>query len=57
MLQALRQKANVESLDKVKSAYFERDGSITVIPNGCETHVVEVDVREGVQCIKIAIEH
>ncbi|CAN5424256.1 hypothetical protein BH20ACI1_BH20ACI1_04920 [soil metagenome] len=57
LLQALREKANVESLDKVKSAYLERDGSITVIPNGCETHVVEVDVKEGVQSIKIVIEH
>lgn len=57
LLQAMRQKGNVESLDKVKSAYLERDGSITVIPNGCETHVVEVDVKEGVQSIKIIIEH
>ena len=57
LLQALRQKANVESPEKVKSAYLERDGSITVIPKGCETHIVEVNVKEGVQIIKIAIEH
>lgn len=57
LLQALREKANVESPDKVKSAYLERDGSITVIPKGCETHIVEVDVKEGVQRIKILIEH
>ncbi len=57
LLQAMRQKGNVESLDKVKSAYLERDGSITVIPNGCETHVLEIDVKEGVQTVKIAIEH
>ena len=57
LLQAIRQKGNVEELDKVKSAYLERDGSITVIPKGCNTHVVEVEVKEGVQTIKIAIEH
>ncbi len=57
LLQALREKANVESLDEVKSAYLERDGSITVIPKGCETHIVEVEVKEGVQTVKIAIEH
>ena len=57
LLQAIRQKGNVESLDKVKSAYLERDGSITVISNGCETHIVEVDVKDGVQTVKIAIEH
>ena len=57
LLQAMRQKGNVESLDKVKAAYLERDGSITIIPSGCETHVVEVDVKEGVQSVKILIEH
>ena len=57
LLQALREKANVESPDNVKSAYLERDGTITVIPKGCETHIVEVEVKEGVQHIKIAIEH
>ncbi len=57
LLQAMRQKGKVESLDKVKSAYLERDGSITVIPKGCEPHVVEVEVKEGVQNIKIVIEH
>ncbi len=57
LLQALREKANVESPDEVKSAYLERDGSITVIPKGCETHIVEVEVKEGVQTVKIAIEH
>ncbi len=57
LLQALRQKANVEKPDDVKSAYLERDGTITVIPKGCETHVVDVEVKENVQTIKIQIEH
>ena len=49
LLQALRQKAGVEKAEQVKSAYLERDGSITVIPKGCETHIVEVEVKENVQ--------
>lgn len=57
LMQAVRNKGNVDSLDKVKSAYLERDGSITIIPNGCETHIVEVEVKENVQTVKIKIDH
>ena len=57
LLQALRQKAGVEKAEQVKSAYLERDGSITVIPKGCETHILEVEVKENVQTVKIKIEH
>lgn len=57
LLQALRQKGGVEKPEEVKSAYLERDGSITVIPRNCESHVVEIDVKENVQTIKIKIEH
>lgn len=57
LLQALRKEGQVEKPEEVKSAYLERDGSITVIPKGCETHIVEVDVKENVQTIKIKIGH
>lgn len=57
LMQALREEANVDSLDKVKTAYLERDGNITVIPQGCQPHLVEVKVEDGVQTIKIVIEH
>lgn len=57
LLEALRQKGKVEKPEDVKSAYLERDGNITVIPKDCETHVIEVDVKENVQTIKIKIGH
>ena len=57
LLQALRQKGGVEKPEQVQSAYLERDGSITVIPKGCEAHIVEVEVKENVQTVKIKIEH
>lgn len=57
LLEALRKDGNVEKPEEVKSAYLERDGSITVIPNDCDTHVVEVKVEEGVQKIEIRIGH
>ena len=57
LLQALRQKGGVEKAEEVKSAYLERDGSITVIPRSCDSHVIEVEVKENVQTVKIKIEH
>ncbi len=57
LMQAVREQANVDSLDSVKTVYLERDGNITVIPRACREHVVEVKVEEGVQTIKIEIKH
>lgn len=57
LLQALREKGGVEKPEQVKSAYLERDGSITVIPRNCESHLVEIDVKENVQTVRIKIEH
>lgn len=55
LLQALRQKGGVESIDKVESAFLERDGSITVIPKKSEPAVLEVRVEKGVQTVKIIV--
>lgn len=55
LLQALRQRGSVESIKNVKAAYLERDGSITVIPKKTEPQVLEVEVREGVQTVKIVV--
>lgn len=57
LMQALREEANVDSLDNVKTAYLERDGNITVIPRSCRAHTIDVKVEEGVQTIKIEITH
>lgn len=57
LLQALREEGNVESPEEVKSAYLERDGKITVIPERGRPRVVEAKVENGVQTIKIVIDH
>ena len=56
LLQALREKAGVESPDEVKTAYLERDGNITVIAKECEPKIVEVKVEKGVQIVRIVTE-
>lgn len=55
LLQALREEANIESPENVKTAYLERDGNITVIPKTCEPQILEVKVENGVQTVKILI--
>lgn len=56
LMQALREEANLESSEEVKTAYLERDGNITVIPKPHEPKIVEVQVENGVQTVKILIE-
>ncbi len=55
LLQALRQRGSVKSVEQVDCAYLERDGSITVIPKKTEPKVLEVKVEKGVQTIKIVL--
>jgi len=55
LLQALRQKGGIESLERVESVYLERDGSITVIPKKSEPTVLEIEVENGVQTVRIAL--
>ena len=56
LMQALREEANLESPEKVKTAYLERDGNITVIPKSYEPQIIEVKVENGVQTVKILID-
>lgn len=53
--QALRQKGGVLDVKNVECAFLERDGTITVIPKKAEPKVVEVEVKEGVQTVKIVV--
>lgn len=55
LLQALRKKGNVEAPEDVRSAYLERDGSITVIPKEKKPQIVEIKIEEGVQFVKVEI--
>jgi uncharacterized membrane protein YcaP (DUF421 family) len=55
LMQALREKGSVDDPADVKAAYLESDGIITVIPKQREPQVIEVDVKEGVQTVRIIL--
>ncbi len=56
LAEALRLQANLTDPSKVRLAYLERDGSISVIPAGRELHVLDVSVEEGVQTVRVEFE-
>jgi len=51
-----RTQANVDDLEKVKAARLERSGDISVIKADASPKVLEVDVADGVQTVRIQIE-
>ena len=52
----IRIEGNVEDLDTVKKAYLERNGQISVIKGSSEPKIVEVQVADGVQTVRIVME-
>lgn len=53
--QALRLEGYTDA-SKIRRAYFERSGSVSVIPYPKEPEVLEVSVEEGVQKVRIQVE-
>jgi uncharacterized membrane protein YcaP (DUF421 family) len=53
--QALRLQAQETDLEKIRLAYLERDGAISIIPNKAEPRVVDVAVADGVQTVRIEL--
>ena len=53
--QAIRQTGRTE-LSRVRLAYLERDGSISVIPAEPEPGILDVDVEDGVQTVRLRIQ-
>ena len=56
LLDALRTQANIADVGEVKEARLERGGSISVIPKESEAKVLEVNVADGVQTVRIQVE-
>jgi len=54
--QALRLQAQATDPSKVKLAYLERNGKISIIPCPSEPHIVDVAVVDGVQTVRIKLE-
>ncbi|GIJ21967.1 DUF421 domain-containing protein [Micromonospora lutea] len=53
--EALRGSGSEPDLSRVRLAYLERDGSISVIPRPGEERVVDVTVADNVQVVRIAM--
>jgi uncharacterized membrane protein YcaP (DUF421 family) len=56
LTQNVRSKNNSEDIGSIKKAYLERSGDISVIPAKGDFKVLEVNVAEGVQTIRIIME-
>lgn len=54
--EALRSDARLDDLSEIDAAYFERSGKISFIPRKREPRVVEIDVAEGVQTVRVVVE-
>ncbi|TDC44109.1 YetF domain-containing protein [Micromonospora sp. KC213] len=54
--EALRGTGSEADLSRVRLAYLERDGSISVVPRGEGPRVLDVAVDKGVQTVRIAVE-
>jgi uncharacterized membrane protein YcaP (DUF421 family) len=55
LTQAIRLDTNQTDPSKIKLAYLERDGSISVIPFKHEPRVLDVSVADGVQTVRIEL--
>jgi len=55
LLEALRIHVGIEDISQIQAAYKERNGDISFIKRPGEPHVLEVEVRAGVQTIRIEL--
>ena len=53
--QALRMHG-MTNISEVALASFERNGEISIVPRSRQPRIIEIDVREGVQRIRIEID-
>lgn len=53
--QALRMQNDHTDPAKIKTAYLERSGKISVIPFGQKPHILDVSVKDGVQTVRIEL--
>jgi uncharacterized membrane protein YcaP (DUF421 family) len=54
--EALRLQSGHTDPKRIRRAYMERNGNISVVPHENETRVLDVKVEEGVQTIRIKLE-
>jgi uncharacterized membrane protein YcaP (DUF421 family) len=56
IMQAVRMQTQLPDLTKVKRAYLERNGEISIVPYRDEPQIIEVSVEEGVKTVRIELQ-
>lgn len=56
LMSQVRTEASIEDLEKVKKAYLERSGEVSLIKPSGEPKIIEVSVADGVQTVRIQLE-
>jgi uncharacterized membrane protein YcaP (DUF421 family) len=56
LMSQIRSEANQESLDSIHKAYLERSGNISIIRKQQGPKILEVEVADGVQIVRIQVE-
>lgn len=54
--EAMRSDGQIDDFTRLGDAWFERSGRISVLPARGEPRVVEIDVAEGVQTVRVVLE-
>ena len=57
LMSSIRSYAHLSEPSEVKTARFERNGQISIIPAAREPQIIEVKVEEGVQTVRLQIEY
>jgi uncharacterized membrane protein YcaP (DUF421 family) len=56
LMSQVRSEANQESLDSIHKVYLERSGNISIIRKQQSSRILEVEVIDGVQIVRIQVE-
>ena len=56
LMEQVRIKANTEDLGRIKKVYLERSGQFSVILSESKPEILEVEMAEGIQTIRIILE-
>jgi uncharacterized membrane protein YcaP (DUF421 family) len=57
LLEELRLGANIDDLSQVQSAFKERSGRVGIVKRPTQLQVLEINVQDGVQTIRVEISH
>jgi uncharacterized membrane protein YcaP (DUF421 family) len=56
LMSALRSQANIGQVEEVQEARLERSGDVSVIKKNSEYRVLEIDIAEGIQTVRIIVD-